>query len=65
LQWNRRRFDIGEVLVYVDPVHRGRGIDRAHPKLEPELVGTIRDAAHKFDQWMDITVIQLVLEKLS
>jgi L-amino acid N-acyltransferase YncA len=26
------------------------------------VVGTIRDAAHKFDRWMDITLVQLALE---
>ena len=26
------------------------------------IVGTIRDAAHKFDRWMDITLVQLSLE---
>jgi hypothetical protein len=63
LQWNRRRFDIGEDFVYVGPVHRGRGIDRAHSKLELELVGTGRNAAHEFDQWMATAVIELELEK--
>ena len=27
-----------------------------------EVVGTIHDAAHKFDQWMDITLVQKALE---
>jgi len=91
--WNQRGFDIVEDLVYVDPVHQGRGIGRAllrsssvrpaasayrtivatiatdnraglelHSKLGFEVVGTIRDAAHKFDRWMDITLVQLALE---
>ena len=91
--WNQRGFDIVEDLVYVDPVHHGRGIGRAllaelitearglgyrtivasiatdnraglelHSKLGFEVVGTIRDAAHKFDRWMDITLVQLALE---
>jgi len=34
-----------------------------HSKLGFEVVGTIRDAAHKFDRWMDITLVQLALEK--
>jgi phosphinothricin acetyltransferase len=33
-----------------------------HSKLGFEVVGTIRDAAHKFDRWMDITLVQLALE---
>jgi len=33
-----------------------------HTKLGFEVVGTIRDAAHKFDRWMDITLVQLALE---
>ena len=92
--WNQRGFDIVEDLVYVDPVHQGRGIGRAlltelikearglgyrtivatvatdnraglqlHSKLGFEVVGTIRDAAHKFDRWMDITLVQLALEE--
>jgi L-amino acid N-acyltransferase len=28
-----------------------------------EVVGTIRNAAHKFDRWMDITLVQKELEK--
>ena len=27
-----------------------------------EVVGTIRNAAHKFDRWMDITLVQKELE---
>ena len=27
-----------------------------------EIVGTIRNAAHKFDRWMDITLVQKELE---
>ena len=27
-----------------------------------EIVGTIRDAAHKFDRWMDITLVQKPLD---
>lgn len=94
LPWNQRGFDIVEDLVYVDPVHHGRGIGRAllaelidearglgyrtivatvatdnraglalHAKAGFEVVGTIRDAAHKFDRWMDITLLQRALEK--
>ena len=33
-----------------------------HSKLGFEVVGTIRDAAHKFDRWMDITLVQRALE---
>ena len=33
-----------------------------HEKLGFEVVGTIKDAAHKFDRWMDITLVQLALE---
>jgi L-amino acid N-acyltransferase YncA len=33
-----------------------------HSKLGFEVVGTIKDAAHKFDQWMDITLVQRALE---
>ena len=91
--WKQRGFDVVEDLVYVDPVHQGRGIGKAlltdlikearglgyrtivatvatdnrsglqlHSRLGFETVGTIRDAAHKFDRWMDITLVQLALE---
>ena len=30
-----------------------------------EIVGTIRNAAHKFDRWMDITLVQKELEPTS
>jgi phosphinothricin acetyltransferase len=90
--WKQRGFDIVEDLVYVDPVHQGRGIGegllgrlieeakalgyrtivasvaadngaglKLHLKLGFEPVGTIRDAAHKFDRWMDITLVQKTL----
>jgi L-amino acid N-acyltransferase YncA len=93
LPWNQRGFDIVEDLVYVDPVHQGRGIGRSllselikearglgyrtivasvatdnraglalHTRLGFEPVGTIRDAAHKFDRWMDITLVQKKLD---
>jgi phosphinothricin acetyltransferase len=91
--WKQRGFDIVEDLVYVDPVHQGRGIGRAllaelikeaqglgyktivatvaadnrsglelHSKLGFEMVGTIRNAANKFDRWMDIALVQRSLE---
>jgi len=91
--WKQRGFDVVEDLVYVDPVHQGRGIGRAllnaiikeakglgyrtivatvatdnraglalHSRLGFEVVGTIRHAAHKFDRWMDITLVQLGLD---
>lgn len=93
LPWKQRGFDVVEDLVYVDPVHQGRGIGKAlldelikearglgyrtivatiaadnraglqlHAKLGFETVGTIRDAANKFDRWMDITLVQRSLE---
>jgi len=93
LPWNQRGFDVVEDLVYVDPVHQGRGIGKAllmelinearglgyrtivatiatdnrhglqlHTSLGFEPVGTIRNAAHKFDRWMDITLVQRSLE---
>jgi L-amino acid N-acyltransferase len=93
LPWKQRGFDVVEDLVYVDPVHHGRGIGHAllkelikeakglgyhtivatiatdnraglalHSRLGFEVVGTIRHAAHKFDRWMDITLVQLALE---
>jgi L-amino acid N-acyltransferase len=91
--WNQRGFDIVEDLVYVDPVHQGRGIGRAllteliqeaqglgyrtivatiatdnraglalHSRHGFEVVGTIKNAANKFDRWMDITLVQRSLE---
>ena len=91
--WKHRGIDVVEDLVYVDPVHHGRGIGRAlltelikqatrlgyrtivatvatdnrsglqlHEKLGFESVGTIRNAANKFDRWMDITLMQRSLE---
>jgi L-amino acid N-acyltransferase YncA len=93
LPWKQRGFDCVEDLVYVDPVHHGRGVGKAlleklieearglgyktivasvaadnrgglllHTKLGFEPVGTIRNAAHKFDRWMDITLVQRALE---
>jgi phosphinothricin acetyltransferase len=89
LPWKQRGFDLIEDLVYVDPVHQGRGIGRQllakligearqlgyktivasvaadnknglqlHQKLGFEVVGTLKDAAYKFDRWMDITLVQ-------
>ncbi len=91
--WNQRGFDIVEDIVYVDPVHQGRGIGRAllneliqeaqglgyrtivatiatdnraglalHARHGFEVVGTIKNAANKFDRWMDITLVQRSLE---
>jgi L-amino acid N-acyltransferase len=91
--WKQRGFDVVEDLVYVDPVHQGRGIGRAllsqliedaqglgyrtivatiatdnraglalHSRHGFEVVGTIKNAAHKFDRWMDITLVQRSLE---
>ena len=91
--WNQRGFDVVEDLVYVEPVHHGRGIGKAlltelikeakglgyrtivatiatdnraglqlHSRLGFEAVGTIRNAAHKFDRWMDITLVQRSLD---
>ena len=91
--WNQRGFDIVEDLVYVDPVHQGRGIGHAllteliqeaqglgyrtivatiatdnraglalHSRHGFEVVGTIKNAANKFDRWMDITLVQRSLE---
>ena len=33
-----------------------------HSRLGFEVVGTIKNAANKFDRWMDITLVQLALE---
>jgi|SRR5579872_1999754 len=93
LPWKQRGFDVVECLVYVDPVHHGRGIgsevldaligearglgyltivasvatdNRAGLALFTrhgfEVVGTIKNAAHKFDRWMDITLVQRGLD---
>ena len=93
LPWKQRGYDVVESLVYVDPVHHGRGIGSAilknliedarglgyktivasiatdnrgglalYTKLGFDVVGTIRDAAHKFDRWMDITLVQKALD---
>jgi L-amino acid N-acyltransferase len=93
LPWKQRGFDVAECLVYVDPVHHGRGIGAAlltdltkearglgyrtivasvakdnrsglalFARQGFEEVGTIRNAAHKFDRWMDITLVQKDLE---
>ena len=93
LPWRQRGYDVVESLVYVDPVHHGRGIGAAllkaltgearglgyltivasvakdnraglalFTKQGFEVVGTIRNAAHKFDRWMDITLVQKELE---
>jgi phosphinothricin acetyltransferase len=34
-----------------------------HSRLGFEVVGTIKDAANKFDRWMDITLVQRSLEQ--
>ena len=91
--WKQRGIDVVEDLVYVDPVHHGKGIGRAlltelikqaqglgyrtivatvatdnrsglqlHQRAGFEVVGTIRNAANKFDRWMDITLVQRSLE---
>lgn len=93
LPWKQRGYDVIESLVYVDPVHHGRGIGSAlvdeltkearglgyrtivasvatdnraglalFTKHGFEVVGTIKNAAHKFDRWMDITLVQRTLE---
>ena len=93
LPWKQRGYDVVECLVYVDPVHHGRGIGSAlldeltkeardlgyrtivasvatdnrgglalFTKHGFDVVGTIRNAAHKFDRWMDITLVQRALE---
>ncbi|HEY3085523.1 MAG TPA: GNAT family N-acetyltransferase [Candidatus Dormibacteraeota bacterium] len=93
LPWKQRGFDVVECLVYVDPVHHGRGIGAAlltdltkearglgyrtivasvakdnrsglalFTRQGFEEIGTIRNAAHKFDRWMDITLVQKELE---
>ena len=93
LPWDQRGFDVVESLVYVDPVHHGRGIGGAlltamiaeakdlgyltvvasiakdnraglalYTKYGFDVVGTIRNAAHKFDRWMDITLVQRSLD---
>src|SRR5579859_6023747 len=93
LPWKQRGVDVVEDLVYVDPVHQGKGIGRAlltelisqarglgyktivatvatdnrsglelHKKAGFETIGTIRNAANKFDRWMDITLVQRSLE---
>ncbi|TMF72207.1 MAG: N-acetyltransferase family protein [Chloroflexi bacterium] len=93
LPWKQRGFDVVECLVYVDPVHHGKGIGAAlltelirearglgyrtivasiardnraglalYSRQGFEMVGTIRNAAHKFDRWMDITLVQKSLE---
>jgi len=93
LPWKQRGFDVVECLVYVDPVHHGKGIGAAlltelirearglgyrtivasiardnraglalYSRQGFEMVGTMRNAAHKFDRWMDITLVQKSLE---
>lgn len=93
LPWKQRGFDVVECLVYVDPVHHGKGIGSAlltelikeaqglgyltivatvakdnrsglalFSKLGFTTVGTIQNAAHKFDRWMDITLVQKPLD---
>src|SRR6184192_233478 len=93
LPWKQRGFDVVESLVYVDPVHHGKGIggamldelikearglgyltivasiatdNRAGLALYTRhgfgVVGTIKNAAHKFDRWMDITLVQKALD---
>lgn len=93
LPWKQRGYDVVECLVYVDPVHHGKGIGTAllgelikeaqglgyltivatvatdnrsglalFTKLGFTIVGTIQNAAHKFDRWMDITLVQKPLD---
>jgi phosphinothricin acetyltransferase len=93
LPWKQRGYDVAECLVYVDPVHHGKGIGGAlldelikdarglgyrtivasiatdnraglalYTRHAFEVVGTIRHAAHKFDRWMDITLVQKPLD---
>lgn len=93
LPWKQRGFDVVESLVYVDPVHHGRGLGSAlltemirearglgyltivasiakdnraglalYTKHGFATVGTIHNAAHKFDRWMDITLVERALD---
>ncbi len=47
LPWKQRGFDVVEDLVYVDPVHQGRGIARA-------LLGRLIEEAARHDGWQTI-----------
>src|SRR6266566_979316 len=64
--WNQRGFDVVEDLVYRTIVATIATDNRSglqlHTGLGFETVGTIRNAAHKFDRWMDITLVQRSLE---
>jgi phosphinothricin acetyltransferase len=95
LPWSRRGMAATvENLVYVDPLHHGKGIGRAliqrlmqearalgyrtivaqvaadniagrklHDAMGFREVGTIHEAAHKFNRWMDITLMERQLSQ--
>ena len=93
LPWHPRGFDLVEDLVYIDPLHQGKGVGRMllaalleeadrmadinsvvasvavdnraglhlHTTMGFETVGILKQAAFKFDRWMDITLVQKTL----
>lgn len=53
---------LGYLTIVASIAKDNRGGLALYSKLGFEHVGTIRNAAHKFDRWMDITLVQRALD---
>jgi L-amino acid N-acyltransferase len=53
--------DLGYLTIVASIAKDNRGGLALYSKLGFDTVGTIRNAAHKFDRWMDITLVQKAL----
>src|SRR5229473_57227 len=58
--WNQRGLGYRTIVATIATDNRS-GL-QLHTRLGFEAVGTIRNAAHKFDRWMDITLVQRSLD---
>ena len=54
--------DLGYKTIVASLAADNRAGLRLHEKAGFEIVGTLKDAAYKFERWMDITLVQRSLE---
>jgi len=54
--------DLGYKTIVASLAADNRAGLRLHEKLGFEVVGTLKDAAYKFERWMDLTLVQRSLE---